>query len=74
MDKLTEQIYETLRNKYKKLMISKKELAQEIGCTMSTIDRYMKNNNISYKKIGNKAHCKVYFSLIEIAKFLAGRD
>ena len=57
-----------LKTKYKKLMLSKKELAQELGISESTINLYIsKNTNLpDYKKMADGKNSRVMFPLINI--------
>lgn len=61
-----------LKTKYKKLMLSKKELAQELGISESTINLYIsKNTNLpDYKKMTDGKNSRVMFPLINVAQFL----
>ncbi len=61
-----------LKTKYKKLMLSKKELAQELGISESTINLYIsKNTNLpDYKKMAVGKNSRVMFPLINVAQFL----
>ena len=61
-----------LKTKYKKLMLSKKELAQELGISESTINLYIsKNTNLpDYKKMAVGKNTRVMFPLINVAQFL----
>jgi predicted DNA-binding transcriptional regulator AlpA len=73
-DKTTdeEKLYKYLLNKYKKMVISKQELGDELGVGKSTIDLYIsKNEGIPpYKKLGKAKNAKVVFNILEVAKFL----
>lgn len=73
MNDITKEIYHSLKHKYNKSAINKKELAQELGVSLSTI-----NNNIvkginlpNYKKaFGSGTGGMVIFPLHEVATFL----
>jgi hypothetical protein len=74
MNEITEKIYQELKKKYKRSVITKKELAQELGCTISTIDKNMQNKSKNlplYKKISDKGNGRVIFPIQEVAIFLA---
>ncbi len=62
-----------LRNRYKKSVISKKELAGELDVSTSTLNNYMaKGYGIPrYRKIGDAKNAKVVFPILEVAKFLS---
>jgi predicted DNA-binding transcriptional regulator AlpA len=66
-------IYNDLQTRYKRATISKREMANELGISYSTIDNYIaKGYGIpNYKKLGKKANSKVVFSLIDVAEFLS---
>lgn len=55
-----------LRENYKKMLLSKKETAQEVGVSEATIDRLRQNGQISSKKVLGQ----IMFSIDEIARFL----
>jgi len=70
---IDEAIYQDLLNRYNKIAISKKELAHELGVSVSTI-----NNCIcqgygipEYNKLGNASNARVIFPIIAVAKFLS---
>lgn len=68
----TNLIYQDLKSRYSKATINKKELANEFGVTISTIDLYMqKGLGIpNYKKLGTAKNAKVVFSIIDVAEYL----
>ena len=57
-----------LQEKYNKLVLSRTELAQELGVSIATFDRMLVNGEglPKYKRIGNR----YFFSLEEIASYL----
>jgi predicted transcriptional regulator len=57
---------EMLRTNYKKMLLTKKETANELNISQATIDRLRKSGAISSKKIGGG----IYFTLNEIASFV----
>ena len=69
----TELIYQDLKSRYKKASLNKRELSNELGVSISTIDLYIsKSMGIpNYKKLGNAKNSKVVFNIIDIAEFLA---
>ena len=61
-------IFDTLYNKYKKLLLSKKECAFEINRSCSSLDRDRKQaKGLKYIKNDNG---NVYYPLTEIVKFI----
>ena len=68
-----ESIYMSLKSEGYTLMASKKDYAKIIGCSISTIDNYLKEGYgiPNYKKMGTAKNAKVLFSLIDIANYLA---
>ena len=74
MNEAEKAIYQSLKFKYNKSALSKRELAGELGCSESTINYYIgKGINLpNYKKLhGNGNGGKVIFPLQEVAIFLA---
>jgi len=60
-------IFETLYAKYKKIAISKKEMSQESGLSVSTLDRLRKNGlGCAYIK---KGQGDIFYPLTELAKY-----
>lgn len=60
-------LFETLYAKYRKVAISKKEMSQECGISVSTLDRLRKNGvGCSYIKKGNG---DIFYPLTELAKY-----
>lgn len=82
MDELTKIIYEELLKKYNKQAINKKELAVELGISVSSINQFLKKgiNLPEYKKnevvkVGSKNSDKddsgrISFPLFGVAKHL----
>lgn len=68
-----ESLYLTLRAEGYPLMVSKKDYANIVGCSLSTVDNYIREGYgcPNYKKLGNAKNAKVRFSLIDIANYLA---
>jgi len=70
---IDEGIYQDLLNRYKKVSLTKKELSNELGVSVSTI-----NNCIcqgygipEYNKLGNSSNSRVVFPIICVSKFLS---
>jgi len=57
---------DSLQQRYKKSLLTKKEAAKELSISQATLDRLRKSNAISSKKVGGG----IYFTLKEIAVFL----
>jgi hypothetical protein len=55
-----------LRENYKKMLLTKKETANELNVSEATIDRLRQNGQISSKKVLGQ----IMFSIDEIARFL----
>lgn len=68
----TELIYQDLKTRHQKATLNKKELANEFGVSISTIDLYMqKGMGIpNYKKLGTAKNAKVVFNIIDVAEYL----
>jgi transcriptional regulator with XRE-family HTH domain len=66
-------ILNELRERYGKASLSKRELANELGVSDSTIDLYMSRGYgvPDYKKLGTSHNSKVIFNIIDVAEFLA---
>ena len=69
----SELIYQDLKSRYKKATINKKEIALELGISVSTVDLYIsKGMGIpNYKKLGTAKNAKVVFNIIDLAEFLS---
>ena len=72
MTERTQLIYDDLRTRYK-ASLSKKNLADELDVSISTIDKYMAHGLgvPPYKKLGKSKNAKVIFNIIDVAEFLA---
>jgi len=72
MNNRTQLIYDDLRTRYK-ASLSKKNLADELDVSISTIDRNIAHNLglPPYKKLGKSKNAKVIFNIIDVAEFLA---
>ena len=66
-------LFEYLQKKYKRLVISKTEMAEELGISNSTLDLYIaKGTGLpNYKKLGKAKNAKVVFNLLDVADFLS---
>jgi hypothetical protein len=62
----TSSIQDNLYKKYKKSLLTKKEAAQEMSCSCSSLDRMRQLGIIRSKKLMG---C-VYFSITEIARVI----
>lgn len=56
-----------LRDNHKKMLLTKKETAQELGTSEATIDRLRKNGLLTSKKVLGQ----IMFDIGEIARFLS---
>ena len=72
MNTSIEATYTYLKDKYKRLVINKKELAVELNIALSTMDSYItKGIGIpKYKKIGTAKNARVIFNIYDVAIFL----
>ncbi len=68
-----ELIYQDLKSRYNKASINKKEIANELDVSTSTIDLYIsKGVGIpNYKKLGTAKNAKVIFNIIDVAEYLS---
>ena len=68
-----EKLYLYLTKKYKRAVISKTEMAEELGISNSTLDLYIaKGTGLpNYKKLGKAKNAKVVFNLLDVADFLS---
>ena len=66
-------IYEDLKNRYQKATINKKELAHELGVSVSAVNNYIvKGYGIpAYRKLGEAKNAKVVFALPCVADYLS---
>jgi len=70
---MADKIYMSLQEKYKKLGLSKAELAQELGLGVSTISKRMAEglDLPNYKKLGSASNARVIFPLVDVAKYIS---
>ncbi|MEA2019580.1 MAG: hypothetical protein U9N59_14160 [Campylobacterota bacterium] len=68
-----EQLYTMLRDTYKKATLNKAELANEMGCSQSTLNNYIsKGYGIpNYLKIGNSKNASIRFNIVDVAEFMS---
>jgi hypothetical protein len=68
-----ETLYTELRGDGYSLMVSKKDYADIISCSLSSVDNYIRDGYgcPNYKKLGKAKNSKVLFSLIDVANYLA---
>jgi len=73
LDIQREKLYEYLQKKYKRAVLSKSEMADELGISNSTLDLYIaKGTGLpNYKKLGKAKNAKVVFNLLDVADFLS---
>ena len=62
-----EQFISLLRENHKKMLLTKKETANELSVSEATIDRIRGNGDLTSKKVLGQ----VMFSIDEVARFLA---
>ena len=65
-----EQLKIEIQHRYKKLLLNKKEASQELGISISTLDRLRKSGYLREKRIGGG----VFFTLDEIVNFIGGAN
>ena len=70
---INDEIYTYLLNKYKKMALSKEELAHELGVSLSAINNcIVKGYGLpEYKKMGDAKNARVVFPVVCIALFLS---
>ncbi|MDY0193988.1 MAG: helix-turn-helix domain-containing protein [Aliarcobacter butzleri] len=67
---IIEQLKIEIQNRYKKLLLNKKEASQELGISISTLDRLRKSGYLREKRVGGG----VFFTLDEIVNFIGGAN
>ncbi len=62
-----------LLKQYRKMALSKKELAECLGLGVSTVSKLMSQGYglPNYKKLGNSRNARVVFPISEVARFLS---
>ena len=70
-----EAFYSELRSEGYPLLISKKQYAEILGCSLSSIDKSIQVGYglPNYKKLGTAKNAKVMFSLLDVANYLASQ-
>ena len=70
---LYEQNIKYLTEKYNKAALFKKECANELGFSTSTLDNHIANNEgiPNYIKLGTAKNSRIAFPITEVAKFLS---
>ena len=70
---IEETIYQDLMNRYKKSVLNKQELSNEIGISVGSINNYItKGYGIpQYKKIGGSRNSRVVFPIIYVSEYLS---
>ncbi len=68
-----EALYSELKMEGYPLMIPKKSYAEIVGCSVYSVDKYIKKGYgcPNFKKMGDKKNSRVLFSLIDIANYLS---
>jgi len=70
---IEESIFQDLKDRYKKSVLNKTELANEIGMSVGAINNYIsKGYGIpKYKKLGPSKNAPVVFPLVYVANYLS---
>jgi predicted transcriptional regulator len=65
-------IYDSLRVSYNKQVLSKQELAKELGIGLSTVSKYLAEGIglPNYKKLGTAQNSRIIFPMKDVAEFL----
>ena len=63
---MSEKIYDLLYSKYGRVVLNKKETAEELHCSVQSIDRIRKSGELRSKMIRGQ----VFFTVDEVARFL----
>ena len=71
-----DKILERLETKYKKAVMTKAEVAHELGIGLSTISKLMSEGAPLpiYHKVGMTKNSRVIFPLVDVASFLANGE
>ena len=65
-------IYEDLTSRYQKTTLNKKELANELGVSVSTINNcIVQGYGVEYVKLGEAKNAKVVYPIICVAEYLS---
>ena len=60
------ELTQMLRDNYKKMLLTKKEIARELGVSEASIDRLRKNRELDSKKVLGQ----IMFPIDEVARYL----
>ena len=73
MNSQQELLYQDLKERYPNPLLSKRQMADILNISYSTIDRYIaKGYGIpNYKKLGTAKNSKIVFNLIDVSEFLS---
>ncbi|MCT7595794.1 helix-turn-helix domain-containing protein [Aliarcobacter butzleri] len=63
-----EQLKIEIQQRYKKLLLNKKETSKELGISISTLDRLRRTGYLKEKRIGGG----IFFTIDEIVNFIGG--
>ncbi|MDN5053953.1 hypothetical protein [Aliarcobacter butzleri] len=63
-----EQLKIEIKQRYKKLLLNKKETSKELGISISTLDRLRRTGYLKEKRIGGG----IFFTIDEIVNFIGG--
>jgi len=72
----TELYVNLLYKKYNKTQLTRKEVAEVLEISLTSLDTYISNNTlpIRFKRIGNSQKARYIFPILEVANFLAFED
>lgn len=72
MDSSTQITYDYLRHKYKRATMGKKEMASELGVSLSTLDLYISKGIglPKYKKASKAKNARIIFNIYDVAVYL----
>lgn len=59
-----------IQQRYKKLLLNKKEASKELGISISTLDRLRRTGYLKEKRVGGQ----IFFTLEEIVNFIGGAN
>ena len=67
---IVEQLKIEIQQRYKKLLLNKKETAKELGISISTLDRLRRTGYLRERRIGGG----IFFTIDEIVNFIGGAN
>ncbi|WP_419677729.1 helix-turn-helix domain-containing protein [Aliarcobacter lanthieri] len=67
---IVEQLKIEIQQRYKKLLLNKKEASNELGISISTLDRLRRTGYLKEKRVGGQ----IFFTLDEIVNFIGGAN